>query len=290
MKRTIHPVKSDPDNDSLPMLTGGETKEEPIADMTFDEIYVGMEDEDIVFLQQSATNIEMELSFQKTSYYKTGELLSNAKKKLPHGRFLPWIKQCFGDSLPRATAFQYMKIYESFDEKTVQYMSQKTLAIVAQNKFPEETRRLIQEHIEKIDPEGMAIITDGYAQLKGGYMERSAFEKLALKQIINKEKGRAEHRINRNVRQPLVYAIKDILKRIEELKELAKSFSGHFPFDPNDPDHKKLISEIEETIKKLEQLKTELEHDDALLRTVSTPDGTKWQGKRKGGKWETQGK
>ena len=48
----------------------------------------------------------------KTNIMVIGELLSDAKKILSHGKYKPWIEEIFGDELPYSTASCYKKIYE----------------------------------------------------------------------------------------------------------------------------------------------------------------------------------
>jgi hypothetical protein len=52
--------------------------------------------------------------------------------------------------------------------------------------------------------------------------------------------------------------------------------AGVFPHDPDCPEHKKLISIIEDTITGLQELKNDLEGNKGFFKMVSTPNGDDW--------------
>ena len=65
----------------------------------------------------------------------------------------------------------------------------------------------------------------------------------------------------------------DILRRIQALRRIVNDIAGVFPPDPDNPEHKKLIATIDDTIRELEELKTDLEGKRGFWRTESTEYG-----------------
>ncbi|XWN36282.1 MAG: DUF3102 domain-containing protein [Balneola sp.] len=224
----------------------------------------------------------------KLDAYEIGKFLCEAKSILPHGSFIKWIKMTFANDLPYSTGQHYMKIYLAFKDRPnqVQYIPTQYLMIFSQNNFPEETLKLIKNRLE-VNPEGLQ--TAEYEELdylfklmKEGSIGETTFEKESEKvialgaELAKNEIGRYRHRINRNMRRTMYFGLGDTLEKLDKAIENARQMAGYFPFDPNDPKHKKVISHIEKLNSKLDKLKSELEGGMKLIKPISTKNGTSY--------------
>jgi hypothetical protein len=226
------------------------------------------------------TEIQIRLINIKKDIYQIGKQLFEAKTTLPHGMFTPWIDHFFGKELPYSTANFYMKVYNVFKDhpKTIQYIPSQYLLMITSSKFPNEIVKLMNENPEKINKQGLEQINEVYELYKDGSIGSNKFLKLAEKQIelgLDIWKGRAEHRLNANMRLSFEWGAGDILKRIQALRHKARDLAGLYPHDPDSPEHKKLISDIDITIKELEELKIDLEDTRGFFKRISTENGTK---------------
>lgn len=262
MKRTTLPVKA----------------KSEVQKYTLDEITENLSNTEKARLIENQTEIISRLINQKKDAYCIGEILHDTKKIIPHGKFLPWIKLTFHDELPYPTAYFYMRVYEVFKDSpgTIQYIPSKYLLMVTSREFPSEIVKLLNENPEKVDKTGLVQINEAFNELKNGKIGGSQFIKLAEKQIkfgLDIWKGRSKHRLNANMRTSLNLGITDILKRIDSMRKIASNMGGVFPADPNDPEHKKVIKVIKNTIIGLHELKKELEGSEGLWKNKSTEDG-----------------
>jgi DNA-directed RNA polymerase subunit M/transcription elongation factor TFIIS len=97
----------------------------------------------------------------KTDIYKVGEHLLEVKDMLPHGEFLPWIKEEFG--WKRTTAHRFMRVAQSFKCSTVKHLDADDRAVykLAAPSTPERAREeAVQrsregEHISHSDAESL---------------------------------------------------------------------------------------------------------------------------------------
>lgn len=262
MKRTKLPVKAKGD----------------LTKFTIEEITEELTNTEKARLLETQTEIMSRLINQKKDAYYIGKLLHETKTVLTHGKFIPWIKLTFNEELPYPTAYFYMRIYEVFKDNpgTIQYIPSRFLLMVTSQKFPTEIVKLLNEHPDKINKAGLAHINDAFSELKSGRIGGSQFLKIAENQIklgLDIWKGKSKHRLNANMRRSLNWGIKDILHRIDSLKKTASDMGGVFPPDPNDPEHKKAIEVIKNTIRGLFDLKKELEGRNGFYRNISTEDG-----------------
>ena len=275
MKRTRYPAKIRSD----------------VAKITPDDIMESITHTEKARLLTIQTEIQARLINIKIDVYCIGELLYEAKGTLSHGMFIPWIEHTFDKELPYPTAHFYMKIYDVFKKhpKTIQLIPSKYLLMITSRKFPKEIVALLNKHPEKIDDNSLQQINELYDEFKSGEIGNSQFLRLAERQIslgIDIWKGRAKHRLDANMRQSLNFGAKDVLKRINYLRKLARDMSGVFPYDPDNPEHQKLIAYIDKTITGLQELKSDLESDKfhrmfedlqrGLFKPVSTKDGDKF--------------
>lgn len=264
MKRTTLPVK---------------VKSE-VKKYTLEEITENLSNTEKTKLLANQTEIIGRLINQKKDAYNIGKLLHENKKIIPHGMFIPWIKLTFNDELPYPTAYFYMRVYEVFKDSpgTIQHIPSKYLLMVTSREFPSAIVQLLNENPKNIDKNGLLQINEAYDELKHGKIGGSQFIKLAEKQIkfgLDIWKGRSKHRLNGNMRTSLNWGITDILKRIDSLRKTAGDMGGVFPADPDDPEHKKVIKVIKNTITGLHELKKELEGSDGLWKNKSTEEGDK---------------
>ncbi|MEX0681657.1 MAG: hypothetical protein WD097_09775 [Balneolales bacterium] len=230
------------------------------------------------------------INIKKDSYH-IGELLHNAKNILPHGSFKPWIKKTFDNDLPYSTAYFYMRLYKTFkdDRTALQYIPTEYLIILTENNFPEDTRKMITEQINNdpktIQKKEFEQVKDCYNLLKSGTIGGSAFLKQTKdiielgKELTDIQMGKTKHRINGNMRRPLYFGLGDILQRLDAAIEQARQMAGYFPFDPTDPEHKKLIQQINKIIEKLTTLKKELQGGEGLFIPQSTEQGNQYMSK-----------
>jgi len=281
MQRTRPPseVKRDGNKDLLMKRTKLPAKaNEEITKFTIEEITEQLTNTEKAKLLEAQTEIVSRLINQKKDAYYIGKLLHETKTILTHGKFISWIKLTFNDELPYPTAYFYMRIYEVFKDNpgTIQFIPSRYLLMVTSQKFPSEIVKLLNEHPDKINKSGLAHINEAFSELKSGKIGGSQFLKIAENQIklgLDIWKGRSKHRLNANMRRSLNWGIKDILHRIDNLNKTASEMGGVFPPDPNDPEHKKVIEVIKNTIRGLHDLKRELEGRDGFYRNISTEDG-----------------
>ncbi|MEX2410302.1 MAG: DUF3102 domain-containing protein [Candidatus Paceibacterota bacterium] len=225
----------------------------------------------------------------KKDSFEIGKLLHQAKSILPHGSFEQWIKKTFGDDLPYSTAYLYMRIYETFKHRAgiIQNIPIKHLVFLTQKKLPEEVLQMIKEKLDE-DPEGLVQtgltdVKEMFDLMKKGTIGGSQFLK-EVKQIIkegqkleeNRLKNRNKHRMNTNARRTLYFGLGDILERLDAAIKQARKMAGLFPFDPEDPEHQKIIKHIGQIRKKLQRLEIELQGGEGLFKPVSTKNGTEY--------------
>jgi len=252
--------------------------------ITLDEILEGTSNTDKRRLLEIATDVQTGITNMKKDSFNIGKLLHTAKQILPHGKFTLWIKYYFKDDLPYSTAYFYMKIYETFqdDPSSVKNIPTKFLQMVTQKEFPEEALKLIKEqaHSNKINNNDLKQVNEIYELFKTGQIGQSQFVVLAKDQIklgIEMWKNPSTHRINTNMRESLYRGGGDILKRIRDLIETARSMNGLYPYDPKSKEHAKLMKYIDEIIVELENLKIELEGGKGFFKQISTrEDGAKF--------------
>jgi 16S rRNA G966 N2-methylase RsmD len=75
------------------------------------------------FLRSARTTLEHGI--------RCGELLTQAKRQLRHGGWLPWLEREFGDSLSVRTAQEYMRVFRHRDELRAKYAANAHLGMRA---------------------------------------------------------------------------------------------------------------------------------------------------------------
>ena len=251
------------------------------SNFTLSEITEKLSDTDRVKLLEDQTEVQREIFSVKRSVFNIGKILSKAKARLPHGYFIRWIKLSFGDDLPYSTAYLYMKIYEMFkDHKSIiEWVPMKYLVMITSKEFPAEIIRVLKRHKKEIGPAALQQIGDNYHKYKKGELSKSRLIKLSEKQILmacGKWKGETKHRINQVMRLSITTETKDILRRITTLRATACEMAESWPYDPASSEHRKLLAEIDNTIKELQNLKADLEGGPGFLKQISTSGGDKY--------------
>jgi hypothetical protein len=262
------------------IMEGLSPSENGIPKYTLTEIMEGLSTSEKASLLDIQTGVQCRMFNIKRDIYGIGEFLYKAKQILPHGKFIPWVVLAFNHELPYSTGNLYMRVYELFkgNVKAVQYIPTKYLLMLTSKEFPGVIVNVLKDHPEKIDRQGLQQMQDIYNQFRSGEMDSDQFLRLAEKQVklgVDILKSEAKHRINANMRHSLEYAVGDTLKRIKKLKEITKKMERVFPPDPESSEHKKLINDIADTIKELQDLKSELEGGWGLFKTISTTEGDK---------------
>lgn len=243
-----------------------------------DEIMDGTTKSEKAQLLQIETDIRTRLINMKQDAYHVGQLLSQAKKILQHGQFQPWIGYFFKSDLTYSTAYFYMRIYDTFEgsPSLVKYIPTTYLLMLTQKKFPEKLLEHIKKHPEKIGKENLKQVNEVYDLFKKGEIGGSKFLKLAedqIKQGIDIEHKSTRHRINSITRLSFELGAGDILKRIRNLRQIARDMAGLHPYDPESKQHKKLMNDIDNTIDELKKLKIDLEGRRGFWRNISTTNG-----------------
>jgi hypothetical protein len=252
-----------------------------VKKLSFDQITDDLDDYDKAEFLKNQTTIEFELINIKRSVYSIGESLYKNKQILPHGMFIPWIKQAFDNELPYSTANLYMNIYKMCQNnpRTVDCIPMKHLLMMTNNEFPDEIVKLLNENPEKIDKIALQHINEDFNSFKNGEMSQDKFIELSKKEIkvgIEMWAGGGKHRLNANMRRPLELGIKGILKQIKRVEETIYSMAGFFPPDPNSPEYKTLLKAIDDMLKGLHQLKREFIQRGGIWKNISTEDGDKY--------------
>ncbi len=229
-------------------------------------------------LLQITTDIRTRLINIKQDALHVGHLLNQAKKILPHGKFQPWIEYFFKGDISYSTAYFYMRIYDTFEgcSSSVKNIPTTYLLMLTQKNFPKEIIELIKKHPEKFDNKNFKMLNEVYSLFKKGTIGGSQFLKLAEDQIkigIEIAHKSTLHRINLITRLSFEWGAGDIMKRIRNLRQIARSMAGLYPYDPESAGHKKLIDDIDKTIDELKKLKIDLEGGRGFFRSISTKDG-----------------
>jgi hypothetical protein len=267
----------------VPAITNDKIKRvrREIKKYTLDEITENLSDTDKANLLKNGTEIQGRLINQKRDSLAIGKLLFENKKILPHGMFTPWIESYFGKELPYSTAYFYMNIYDLFQDnpRAIDYIPTTYLLMITNKEFPIEIVKALKEDPENIQRLALQEIKDNFALFKSGEIGSNQFIKLSKSQIkmgLDLLKGGGKHRINASMRHSLEYGAGDILKRINELREIAHQMAGLYPYDPDCYEHKELIKAIKDTIHGLIELKHDLEGGKGFIKPISTPEGDKW--------------
>lgn len=238
------------------------------------------------------TKIEREIQTRtieiKKNAYEIGQFLCKAKAILPHGSFDTWREQTFGDDLPYSTAYHYRRIYLTFKDRpgAVSLIPTQYLLTLTQKQFPDEALQMIKEKLDR-EPESIEKwqldeVTEFFDFMKKGTIGGNAFLKQVEKiirdghRLADDKMNQSKHRMNKNARRTLYFGLGDMLKKLEAAVNNAREMAGLFPFDPDDPEHKKVIKKIEKAIEKLQKLEIELEGGDGFLAPVSTENGEKY--------------
>jgi|SRR5690625_5064743 len=236
-------------------------------------------------IERDVQNLVIE---QKKTTYEIGKLLHHAKRIVPHGCFQDWIKQTFADDLPYSTAYFYMRVYETFENQPgmVSRVPSQYLLTLTQKKFPEQALQIIKEKLDNqpdsIEKWQMDEIKEFFGLMKKGTVGGNAFLKQVREiikdgQALQEDKmNRAKHRMNRNARRSLYFGLGDILNRLDAAVEQARQMAGLFPFDPEDPEHRQVITKIDRIVEKLQKLEKQLQGGEGLLKPVSTENGEQY--------------
>ena len=248
---------------------------------TFDEITEGLSNTDKRLVLENETDITVRLINIKKDVYQIGKRLHENKQILPYGMYIPWIELTFGNDLPPSTAYLYRRIYEVFKdhESTVPFIPSPFLLMVTTKKFPAEVVKLLNENPKNITKNALQNVNEVYSLFKDGTIGGSQFIKLSEKQLklgIDIMKGRSTHRLNANMRHSFELGAGDILKRINEVRKIAREMASGFPYDPNSQEHKKLIKTIDDSVDGLKELKMDIESSRALFKSISTKNGNKY--------------
>lgn len=238
------------------------------------------------------TNIEREIQTRlisiKINAYEIGKFCCDALKILPHGSYESWREQTFGDDLPYSTSYFYRRIYETFrdHEGQVQYIPTKYLTMLTQKQFPEEALTMIKEKMdedpEALKPTQLEEVKELYTLMKKGTIGGNSFGKQTRRiielgeEMMKNQAGRSKQRIDKNMRRTMYFGLGDILDKLDYAIEQAQKMAGYFPFDPDDPEHRKIIKQIQQMRRKLQKLEIELQGGDGLLKPVSTKNGTRY--------------
>ncbi|PWN05644.1 DUF3102 domain-containing protein [Rhodohalobacter mucosus] len=224
----------------------------------------------------------------KKDFFEIGKLLDEAKRILPHGSFMSWIKTTFADDLPYTTAYFYMRVYRTFKNRTrmLNCLSMKDLLLMTRNDFPEDALTIMDEHVEEngsIDRRQLDEIRNFHDLMMEGTVGGNQFLKEVEKTVKDRRKldedsfmNQNKHRMNINARRTMYFGIGDILEKLNSAIKSAREMAWLIPFDPNDPEHKKVIKFIQKIIEKLQELERELCGGEGLFKPTSTEDGTKY--------------
>ena len=224
------------------------------------------------------TDVTARLTNMKRDSFHIGELLHKAKKILPHGKFIPWIKCFFANNLPYSTAFLYMRVYQVFQDRpeSVDYFPSKCLLIMTQKDFPVKVLNYIKENADKFDKSALKHVGEVYKLWKKGKIGGSKFLRLAKEQIkigVDIARKSTRHRINTITRMSFELGARDILERIRGLIEMALKMAGVHPPDPTSQGHRQLIEDIDKTVEALLKFKSVVEGRDKMFRVESTESG-----------------
>lgn len=268
MERTKYLKQSTKTNSNLSKISLSEMNEE----------LTSTEQANLLSLQ---SDIQVRIFNIKNDMYEIGKDLYEAKKILPYGYFIPWIKETFNNEIAYNTARMYMKIYTIFKDhpRSVKYIPSKYLLMITSGKFPSEIVKTLNQNPESIDKYMLEEINEIYTTFKEGKIGESSFIKLAQKQIsvgIDLWKGSATHRINTNTRKSFYFGGKDILTRLKSLISIAREMTGIYPPDLKSKEHIEFIKNIDNTILELEKLKVESEGRTGFFRQISTEIGNKY--------------
>lgn len=269
MKRTKFPVK----RTKLPARRNNEIKKRSYDEITKE--LTNTEKADLLICETNIANYQIGI---KKNVFNVGRELHRAKEILKHGDFRDWIKCRWNEDLPYSTAYFYMRVFEVFKDcpNLIQLIPTKQLLMVTNKKFPEEILKAIKDNPDKVDKAVLMQLDEDFQLFKNGTIGSSQFIKIAEEQIklgANIIWGREKHRLNTNMRRSYHLGASDILTRINELRTLAQKFAGIYPFDPNNIEHKQLISLIDKTIEGLQLLKKDIEGGDGFFREISSPEG-----------------
>lgn len=245
-----------------------------------DEVFEGTTKTEKANLLCLGTDIQNRIINIKKDSFNIGEMLTKAKKILQHGQFGKWIEYTFDTDLAYSTAYFYMKIYELFKDKpsAVKNFPVTYLLQMIQNEFPKEILDAMKKHPEKLSNGKLKIINEVYSLYKKGTIGSNQMIKLALDQIKIGKDGAlksTEYRINKLTRHSFEFGASDILKRIRQLREIARSMAGLCPLDPTSREHKNLMNDIERTIDELKGLKNDLTGKGKFFHPISTRKGIK---------------
>ncbi len=78
---------------------------------------------------------------RRRGIYKTGKMLRKVKKELPHGEFIPWVKNNCPFSYQSGS--NYMRVSTVFKSSEIKYFSTKSLILLARKSTPEDIRKEI---------------------------------------------------------------------------------------------------------------------------------------------------
>jgi len=269
MKRTKFPVK----RTKLPARLNNEIKKSTYYEITED--LTNTEKADLLICETNITQYQIGI---KKNVFNVGRELHRAKEILKHGEFRNWIDCRWDEDLPYSTAYFYMRIFEAFEDcpNLIQLIPTKQLLMVTNKKFPEEILKAIKDNPDKVDKAILMQLDKDFHLFKNGKIGSSQFIKVAKEQIklgANIIWGREKYHLNKNMRRSFNRGASDILICINELRTLAQKFAGIYPYDPNNVEHKELISLIDKTIEGLQRLKKDIEGGDGFFREISTPEG-----------------
>ncbi len=84
------------------------------------------------------TDIRTRLINMKQDAFHVGQLLSQAKKILPHRQFQPWIKYFSKNDISYSNAYFYMRINDTFKDNpsTIKHILTTYLLMITQKEFP----------------------------------------------------------------------------------------------------------------------------------------------------------
>ena len=211
------------------------------------------------------SDINLNLINMKTSIYKIGKLLHQAKIIIPHGQFQRWIEQTWGDQLPYPTAACYKSVYETFGkmqggEKLVRLLPLTILIQLKQNSFPDEIRKIIEQNPEafsKMNPDDFKEIYDNF---KNNKIDLNEFMRLAKKQIeIGWQifKGDSKVRNSLCAKRTIKVGFHDLLKSIKRMRSYVSHIrKWHVPAQEQVDAHNYRLSLLNQTV------------DDGLIREI----------------------
>jgi hypothetical protein len=270
MKRMKH--TTEPSTDINKVTTDADIMAVELSDSEAKKSYD--EAMDALSTSQKATVIDFGNQIQdllidiKRNSFDIGRMLFAVKSIIPPRYFESWIQHFFKNDLKPSTARFYMRIYKAFKgcPQKIQDFPSETLLMMTQDHFPEEMFKMLTDQTEKIQPAQLNEVKSVWTNLKNGKIEKNVAIKLAEEHIaksaqmkFDRAMGKTRRRINSNEHQLLELGIANMCKQIRAVRELARDYASMYPYDPESPDHKKLMKEIDEVIIELHQLKDDLE-------------------------------